>query len=82
MRHQRTFRSSQLSSGQRKCAIEYAKSLLFGVGAMPSNVEQNELAFHYRKAVSPEEIARLPQAWCAIPAIDAGGTGKILEVNV
>lgn len=35
-----------------------------------------------RKAVSPEEIAQLPQAWCAIPAIDAGGTGKILEVNV
>jgi hypothetical protein len=64
------------------CVIEYAKSLLAGVGSMPSNVEQHEVAFHYRKAVSLEEISRLPEAWCAIPAIDAGGTGKILEVNV
>lgn len=49
---------------------------------MPSSVEQHELAFHYRKAVSQDELSRLSAAWCSIPAVDAGGTGKILEVNV
>ncbi len=82
VRRQRTYRSSQLSSGQRKCLIEYAKLLLSGVGTMPSKVEQHELAFHYRKAVSPEEIAQLPEWWCAIEAVDMAGSGKILEVNV
>ncbi len=80
-KHDRTFRAKQLSTGQRKCAIEYAKQMLQGVGMMPSTVQQNELAFHYRKSLSPEEIDMLPQDWCAIPPRDEGGSGIILERN-
>ena len=70
-----------LTSGQRKVAIEFAKSELAGVGQFPSRVEQLEVGFHYRRAMTDEEIAGLPATWCAIPAVDPAGHGKILEEN-
>jgi len=82
MKKSETFRSSQLSSGERKCCIEYAKMMLAGVGCLPSMVGQHELAFHYRRSLDPEEISMLPEGWCEIPAVDEGGNGKVLEVDV
>lgn len=70
-----------MSTGQRKCAIEYAKEMLNGVGVIPSSVQQNLLAFHYRKSLTQEEISLLPKDWCAIPPMDEGGNGKIIEVD-
>ena len=40
-----------------------------------------DLAMHYRRTLTPEEIAKLPQAWCALPAMDEPGDGILLEEN-
>jgi len=56
-----------------------AKSMLAGVGQIPSELAQGKLAIHYRRSLTEAEIAALPQSWCAIPAVDGAGLDIILE---
>jgi hypothetical protein len=58
-----------------------AKEELAGVGQIPSLLEQMDVAIHYRRCLTDEEMAMLTPEWCAIPAIDEAGYGKQLEVN-
>jgi hypothetical protein len=66
-------------SGQKKLAIQFAKSELAGVGTTPSLLERHDMAFHYRRSLTDAEIATLDQRWCAIPPRDLAGEGEILE---
>jgi hypothetical protein len=70
---------ARLSEINKGYLIAAAKSLLSDVGQTPSAVEQYELAMHYRRSLTDEEIAALPQEWCAIPPVDEGGLGIVLE---
>lgn len=81
MPHGRTLLAARLSESSKRVAIKLAKALLDGVGQFPSSVEQMELAFHYRRALTEAEYAALPATWCAIPAMDGAGHGLILEQN-
>lgn len=65
---------------KRMCILR-AKMLLNGVGQLPSSVEQMDIAIHYRRALTDDEIVGLPDAWCAIPPIHEAGHGLILEEN-
>lgn len=58
-----------------------AKQLIAGVGQIPSAVELFPVAVHYRRALTDAEYARLPAAWCAIPAVHQAGRGLVLEEN-
>lgn len=71
--------SSRLSDVQKRIAVMFAKEMLDGVGCVPSIVEQNELAFHYRRSFTDFEVALLPATWCAIAPVDDGGGGLVLE---
>jgi len=70
-----------LTNSRRRLVVEFAKAELVGVGQLPSRVEQFEVAFHYRRALTDEEIAGLPLKWCEIPAVDLAGHGKVIEEN-
>lgn len=61
--------------------IETAKLLLGGVGQLPSAVEQYTVAIHYRRAITDAEYARLPEAWCQLPAVHQAGRSRVLETN-
>ncbi len=74
-------RSHRLNHIQRKLVAEFSKSLLQGVGQLPSAVEQFEYAIHYRRAITDDEWKGLPEAWCAIPAVHQAGRGLVLEEN-
>jgi len=76
---QKTIPVSRLSEMNREILKRVAKSVLSNVGQIPSAVEQFELAIHYRRSLSVEEVAQLTMDWCSIPAIDEGGNGMILE---
>ncbi len=81
MKHRKTLRTAEHNDRQRRVAIRSAKTLLLGVGQMPSLVEQFEYAIHYRKAITDTEWQGLPQAWCNIPAVHEAGSGIVLERN-
>ena len=72
---------ARLSEMNKRIVIDTAKALLRDVGQVPSAVEQFELAIHYRRSLTDEELAGLPAAWCAIPPRDEGGIGIVLEVD-
>jgi hypothetical protein len=69
----------KISDANKRLLIAASKSLLTGVGRIPSAIEQFQVAIHYRRTLTDEELAGLPAAWCAIPPIDEGGLGLVLE---
>lgn len=75
----KTLKVAQLSDVNKAILIGIAKSMLRDVGQIPSSVEQMELAIHYRRSLTDEELAALPADWCAIPAVDGSGNGILLE---
>lgn len=77
----RTMLASEASPSTRRMMIRSAKAFLAGVGQLPSSVEQMELAIHYRRAITDEELAGLPQSWRCIPAVHEAGRGIVLEEN-
>ena len=81
MVQQRTLATAELDHGAVMSAARMAKLLLAGVGQLPSAVELFQVAIHYRRALTDAEYARLPAAWCAIPAVHQAGRGVVLEEN-
>ena len=81
MENRRTFQVVQVSDSTKRVMIKAAKLLLGGVGQIPSSVEQMQVAVHYRRALTDEEYARLPESWCSIPAVHEAGRGLVLEEN-
>ncbi len=77
----KTLPIASVSEVTKRIALTTAKLLLAGVGQTPSAVEQMELAIHYRRSLTDEEVAALPEEWCAIPARDERGMGILLEVD-
>jgi hypothetical protein len=75
----RTLRVDELSESNKRLLITTSKSMLAGVGQIPSAVEAFQLAIHYRRSLTDAELAALPPEWCAIPPVDEGGLGTILE---
>ena len=75
----KTLAIARLSEMNKRIVIATAKAMLRGVGQVPSAVEQFELAIHYRRSLTDEELAGLPNEWCAIPPRDEGGVGIVLE---
>ncbi len=75
----KTLKVAQLSEVNKAILIATAKSMLRDVGRIPSAVEQFELAIHYRRSITDEELTGLPTEWCAIPPRDEGGLVTILE---
>jgi hypothetical protein len=59
---------------QRNEAERQARKLLAGVGGPVEMPGLYPFAYHLRRGLTDEEIAGLDQAWCALPAIDEGGT--------
>lgn len=57
----------------KKRPVWLAHHLLEGVGTGELYEKQDELAFHTRRSLSPEEIAGLDPAWLAIPPVDMAG---------
>ena len=71
-----------VSELNRKILIDTVKSLLDAVGKLPTALQQGELAIHYRKNMTDEEIREIPGLWCALPAMDDVGQGLVmLEEN-
>jgi len=77
----KTLKVAQLSDVNKALLVSAAKFMLREVGQVPSSVEQMELAIHYRRSLTDQEFAALPAEWCAIPAVDGGGQGIVLEQN-
>jgi hypothetical protein len=75
----KTLPIGRLSDVTKRIAINTAKLLLAGVGMTPSAVEQMDLAIHYRRSLTDEEVAALPASWYAIPPRDEAGMGIVLE---
>lgn len=75
----KTLEITKLSAVNKAILIATAKSMLTGVGQIPSEVAQGTLAIHYRRCLTEAEIADLPQSWCAIPAVDGAGLDVVLE---
>lgn len=59
---------------QRNEAARQARRLLTGVGGPVEETGLYPFAYHLRRMLTDAEIAGLDAAWCALPAIDAGGT--------
>ena len=70
-----------LSRSSWLLCVKVSKSLIREVGQLPSSVEQMALAIHYRRALTDAELAKLPAAWCAIPAVHEAGRGIFIEAN-
>jgi len=81
MRRGRTLQIEELSESTKRVAAKVAKLLLGGVGQIPSSLEQQVVALHYRRALTEEEYGSLPESWCAIPPVHEAGRGLILEEN-
>jgi hypothetical protein len=81
MRRQRTLAIEEIPESTKRVVARTAKLLLGGVGEIPSSLEQQVVALHYRRALTEEEYAALPQSWCAIPPVHEAGRGLILEEN-
>jgi hypothetical protein len=81
MEKRRTMTIEELGESTKRVAAKVAKELLGGVGQIPSSLEQQQVALHYRRALTEEEYAALPQSWCAIPPVHEAGRGLILEEN-
>lgn len=81
MAQRRTLTTRELSIDAITALGEVAKQLLSGVGSVPSAVELHSVAVHYRRSLTDEEYARLPEAWCAIQAVHEAGRGIVLEEN-
>lgn len=65
--------SSRVHPDCRTAALDYCKFMLRGVGQLPSALQRNRIAFHYRRDLTDQEIAGLDKDWCAIPATVRGG---------
>lgn len=74
-----TIPAALVAPAPKRLILAVVKGLLAGVGQLPSVLDQHELAFHYRRAITDEEWAALPASWCAIPAVHEAGLGVILE---
>jgi hypothetical protein len=72
---------SKISESSKRIAIATAKTLLAGVGRLPSSVEQMHVGIHYRRALTEIEYGELSPEWCSIPAVHEAGRGLILEEN-
>lgn len=59
---------------QRNEADRQAHRLLSGVGGTVEHGALYPFAYHLRRELTDDEIAGLDPAWCALPAIDDGGT--------
>ena len=59
---------------ERNEAVRQARRLIAGVGGSIEETGLYPFAYHVRRMLTDDEIAGLDQAWCALPAIDAGGT--------
>jgi len=75
----KTLPIGKLSEVNKRILIAASKSMLSGVGQIPSVVESFQFAIHYRRSLTEEEICYLPGEWCALPAIDEGGLGELIE---
>lgn len=51
-----------------------AAGFLLDVGQLPEQGLFYPLAYHLRRCLSDNEMATLDPAWCALPALDDGGT--------
>ena len=72
---------TRMAPVNRKILIAVARWLLEGVGETPSLLEEMDVGIHYRRVLTDVEYNALPPAWCALPAIDLAGHGKVLEEN-
>jgi hypothetical protein len=59
---------------QRNEARRVAMRLLDGVGQDPEQHDQYPFSWQLRRSLTDAEMARLDPAWCALPAVDEGGT--------
>jgi hypothetical protein len=71
--------TDKLNPATRAAVVRELKQTLGGVGMIPSAVQRGVTAFHYRRSLTDEELAGLAPEWCAIPPVDEGGDGEILE---
>jgi hypothetical protein len=62
--------SGQWASSDVRRVHHVAHQLLEGVGVGKWHEETNERAYHLRRRLSDDELARLDPAWLAIPAVD------------
>lgn len=58
-----------------------ADRLLAGVGQGPDKFHRGRIAFHLRRSLTNDELARIDQAWLALPAIDGGTEDEETEVR-
>lgn len=59
---------------QRNQADRLVRCLLDGVGGLIEVAQLYPFAYHLRRGLTDEEISGLDETWCAIPAVDEGGT--------
>lgn len=64
---------SSLDKPTKRFMVELARSLLEGVGDGQDYLGAGDCAIHFRRSLSPVEIAGLPQEWLAIEAVDMAG---------
>lgn len=79
LKRRKTLKSVEHDERTRRITIKAAKQMLYGVGQLPSLVEQFEYAIHYRRAITDLEWQGLPVTWCNIPAVHEAGGGVVLE---
>ena len=59
--------------GTRQAMRAAVLGLLAGVGVGDAVRGRSAIILHARRRLSDVELAALTPAWCAIPAVDAGG---------
>ena len=69
------------SEATQRCLRKAAKTLLEGVGEIPSELMIGKTAIHYRRSLTVEEREQLSPGWRAIEPTDEAGEGIVLEVN-
>lgn len=63
----------RMTRKERRMALDFARDLLAGVGAGRSVESAMTLIHQVRRAVSPEEYAKLDPAWRSLEPVDRGG---------
>ncbi len=81
MKREVTLPMARVPESTQRIVIRAAKDLIAKVGRLPSSVERMELAIHYRRSLTDEEMALLSPQWCALVPHDRGGHGEILEID-
>jgi len=59
---------------ERNEASRVAHRLLADVGQDPERADFYPMSFQLRRCLTDGELASLDPAWCALPALDEGGT--------